>query len=124
MLAKILYIEDDQIAALIMRKLMEKEGIQTDIVHTGKACITQALENDYDLFLIDIHLGYDEMNGIEVFNQLKEMSKYQNTPMFAITAFYLSSDKNKYLDLGFDTYYHKPIKHHILIRDIKQYLNI
>lgn len=118
---KILYVEDDKINALIISKIVGKH-FDIEIAKDGEECVEKAKHNNYDLVLVDIHLGNEKMDGVEVLECLRKYEGYATKPIFAITAYAMPEDRKKYLNLGFNSYYSKPINHQKLIEEIKQFL--
>ena len=66
-------------------------------------------EHHYDLIFLD-HM-MPEMDGMETFRRMKELSDYpcQDTPVIVLTANAVSGAREKYLEEGFDEFLSKPI---------------
>lgn len=47
------------------------------------------------------------MNGVECLNELRKIDK--DIPVIAVTAFSMTSDRERFLDLGFTEYIAKPL---------------
>ena len=60
----------------------------------------------YDLILLDIMMP--KMGGVETLRRLKQVEGF-NTPVIALTADAIQGKKNKYLEVGFNSYLSKPI---------------
>ena len=60
-----------------------------------------------DLVLLDISLPC--MDGTEVLTQIKNQPQFQRLPVIALTAHAMSGDRERFLALGFDAYFSKPI---------------
>lgn len=122
-MAKILCIEDDKINALIFRKVLG-QYFDIEIAKSAKECLEKLENNLYEAFLIDIHLADNslEMDGIQLMKHLRGIEQYKQKPMIAVTAYTLRGDKEKYLGLGFDAYYSKPVKHKELVMKIQFFL--
>jgi DNA-binding response OmpR family regulator len=67
-----LVVEDEPTIARMCRRALEVEGFKVDIAADGRAAQTRLSENgdNYDLCLIDIRTP--GMNGIELYQYLKE----------------------------------------------------
>ena len=111
---QILIIEDD--AEII--KLLEIH--LTDLIYTtskavdGEVGLQMALDNDYDLILLDLTLP--TMDGIEV---CKKLRKEKNTPIIILTAKSEEIDRVLGLEMGADDYITKPFSIRELLARVK-----
>lgn len=62
----------------------------------------------FDFILIDINL-HGPYNGLDVLRILRSMPKFENTPIFAATAYTLPGDQQKFIAAGFNGFISKPI---------------
>ncbi|MDM8328536.1 response regulator transcription factor, partial [Staphylococcus felis] len=76
-----------------------------DIQYDGQSGLHKALQQDYDLILLDLMLP--EMDGLEV---CKRIRKHKSTPIIIITAKGEIYDKVTGLDYGADDYIVKPFE--------------
>lgn len=111
---KILIIEDDpEIIKLLEIHL-------TDLIYTtfkamdGKAGLKMALENDYDLIILDLTLPV--IDGVEVCRKLRAQ---KNTPVIMLTAKSEEIDRVLGLEIGADDYITKPFSIRELLARIK-----
>ena len=111
---KILLIEDD----LEIVKLLEIH--LTDLIYeTSKATdgsigLQMALENDYDLILLDLTLP--SMDGVEICKRLRAV---KNTPVIMLTAKSEEIDRVLGLEIGADDYITKPFSIRELLARVK-----
>ena len=104
----ILYIEDDAINALIVKKLLQKEFAIT--LATNEETCLSALDNQrFDLILSDINLGENNISGVDLMKKIRQHNNGKGTKILAVTAFAQPEDKAKFLAAGFDDYVVKPI---------------
>ena len=68
MKASILLVEDEERLARFVELELLHEGYQVDKSGNGREALTKALENHYDLILLDIMLP--GLNGLEVLRRL------------------------------------------------------
>lgn len=115
---KVLIIEDDwEIAGLVAINIQDL-GLQTEQVHDGTIGLQKALEEDWDLIILDIMLpGTD---GISVCRQLREKDPY--TPVLMLTARAEEIDRILGLELGADDYMTKPFSIRELTARVKALL--
>jgi len=123
----VLVAEDNEMNMLIMREMLSQAGLKIIEACNGKETLDKYHENSVDLILLDIHMP--EMDGFEVTNSIREfeknISKY--TPIVAITADALKTDKEKCIRAGMDDYISKPYTNdtvmEVVIRMLAKYFD-
>lgn len=100
---KILIVEDESSISDFVKLELEYEGYQVSIKEDGREGLKEALENDYDLIILDIMLP--SMNGFEICRRLK---REKNTPIIMLSAKDSVIDKVNGLQIGADDYIPKP----------------
>lgn len=100
---KILIIEDEKNISSFVKMELEFEGYSTQVIGDGKQGLDEAINNDYDLILLDLMLP--SLNGIEVCRRLK---KEKDTPIIMLSAKDSVMDKVSGLQMGADDYIAKP----------------
>ena len=100
---KILIVEDEASIARFVQLELEHEGYRTKCVADGRQALDEAMENDYDLIVLDVMLP--SLNGIEVLRRLRQVKQ---TPVIILTARDQIMDKVAGLDLGANDYMTKP----------------
>lgn len=100
---KILIIEDEVKIARFLELELGHEGYTVDQAHDGRDGLNKALQNEYDLVVLDIMLP--SMNGIEVLRKIRQSS---DIPIIMLTAKDEVMDKVVGLDMGADDYITKP----------------
>src|SRR5690606_23431214 len=118
---KVLYVEDDTINALVMRKFLDKH-FDVFIAENAENCMKLLGELPIDLILMDINLGNASITGSELLQQIRLDQQYDQIPIFAVTAFAMPNDRERYLKLGFDDYFSKPINRDQIIKRIQETL--
>jgi DNA-binding response OmpR family regulator len=101
----ILLIEDHIELATQLDEFLCSFGWSVDFSSTGERGIWLALENEYDLIILD--LGLPDMDGTLVCKEIKSQSKF-NVPILMLTARDSYLDKVKGFDFGADEYLIKP----------------
>ena len=100
---KILMVEDEENISDFVKMELEYEGYDVTVESDGREGINKALENDYDLIILDIMLP--NMNGFEICRRLK---KEKDTPVIMLSAKDSVMDKVNGLQIGADDYLAKP----------------
>ena len=103
---KILIVEDDEQAALIAEKILEKYFSVT-IVTNGYIAVSAVELIKFDAVLMDINLGDHRMDGLRTMHKIKAGSRNKRLKIFAITAF--SDTRDWYINQGFDDMIIKPL---------------
>jgi CheY-like chemotaxis protein len=111
---KILLVEDDEINMYIMDRLLKNEFILSK-AKNGDEALSLAEKNYFDVVLMDINLGNTSIDGIEVMKRIRIMKKLKATKIFAVTSYAMPEDKQRFLNLGFDAYFAKPLQKEELI---------
>lgn len=100
---RILIIEDEVNIARFVELELIHEGNQVEKAIDGRMGLDMALENEYDLILLDVMLP--KLNGLEV---LRRIRAKKDTPIIMLTARDAVMDKVSGLDAGADDYITKP----------------
>ena len=121
MVGKILYVEDDEINAYLMRRYLNKWEV--DLASDAETGLLLAGQQQYKIVLLDINLGDSKMTGVEAMRILKENPRYINAVFAAITAYAMPEDRDRFLLDGFDEYFSKPVDYENLIAFIEKTLD-
>ncbi len=112
---RILMIEDDKALCAAVELRLKKEGYTVDLAHTGEDGLHFALQNAYDLVLLDRMLP--EGDGLSVVTRLRREGL--STPVLMMTALDGISDRVDGLDAGADDYLPKPFATEELLARIR-----
>ena len=114
---KILIVEDDISIAELQKDYLEINQFDVDVEHTGDAGLKKALENDYDLIVLDIMLP--KKDGFEI---CKGIRNEKDTPILLLSAKKEDIDKIRGLGLGADDYMTKPFSPNELVARVKAHI--
>lgn len=118
-MSQILLIDDDLGLAELLAQLLELEGFNLTLAHDGEAGLALALEQQFDLILLDVMLP--KLNGFEV---LKALRSKKQTPVLMLTARGDEIDRVVGLEIGADDYLPKPFNDRELVARIKAIIQI
>jgi signal transduction histidine kinase len=104
---KILYVEDNLMNRMLVRRLLEAQGYTVLEAEDGLSGIKMAQEELPDLILMDINIP--GMDGFEATTKLKSIEGLKDTPIVALTARVMNGDREMALTAGCDGYIPKPI---------------
>lgn len=111
----VLIIEDDNIIARNIQKMLKTAGITSTISLSGEDGIYKSEVGTYDVIILDWMLP--DISGIEVCKKIRE--KDNKTPVIMLTAKSQLEDKIQGLDTGADDYLTKPFAMEELIARVK-----
>ena len=104
-MAKILLVDDDEdIRELVILRL-EIAGHEIDFSVNGQSGFDMAMENKYDLVLMDMHMPV--MDGHDAIKQLRRFG--YSGKIVGLTASAMVNETNKAMDSGCDDVIVKPI---------------
>ncbi|MCI8949425.1 MAG: response regulator transcription factor [Lachnospiraceae bacterium] len=116
-MSKILIIEDEETIAELEKDYLELSGFQVEIENDGAIGLERSLQDDFDLFILDLMLpGTD---GFEICRRIREK---KNTPILMVSAKKEDIDKIRGLGLGADDYITKPFSPSELVARVKAHL--
>ena len=115
---KFLIIEDNLRIADNITYILKKENYKLDITNNGEDGFKKALENEYNLIILDLMLP--GMDGFEVLEGLR--ANQIDTAVLVLSAKGQVEDKVKALNLGSDDYITKPFAAAELLARIKSIL--
>ncbi|MEM8779302.1 MAG: response regulator transcription factor [Cyanobacteria bacterium P01_G01_bin.49] len=100
----VLFVEDEAKIADFIRVGLKEQGFTVDYCENGNEGYLLALDNEYDVIVLDIMVpGKD---GLSILKQLRR--KGRNTPVILLTARNELDDRLEGLNLGADDYMAKP----------------
>lgn len=117
-MSRVLIIEDETSIAELEKDYMELSGFEVDSVADGDEGLRKALEEDYDLIVLDLMLP--GMDGFEVCRKLREE---KNVPIIIVSAKKEEIDKIHGLGLGADDYMTKPFSPGEMVARVRAHLN-
>lgn len=112
---KLLVIEDERIIADSLKKGLEQEGFVVDVAYDGQEGYDFALNEEYDVILLDLMLPF--MDGLTICKKLRENKK--TTPILMLTAKGEVEDKVSGLNIGADDYLAKPFDFSEVVARVK-----
>ncbi|CAM4479743.1 response regulator transcription factor [Paenibacillus tarimensis] len=114
---KVLIVEDDQAIAELERDYLEVHGYEVTLRADGKEALGEALEQEYDLIILDVMLP--GMDGFDILRRIRE-TKY--IPVLMVSARKEDIDKIRGLGLGADDYVTKPFSPSELVARVRAHL--
>ena len=105
----LLVVEDNYMNRKYISTLLTKWRIVHDLAHHGKEAFAMARQKPYDLILMDVQMP--EMDGYETTIAIRNSQNFnRETPIIALTASALVSQKDRAFNVGMNDYLSKPFK--------------
>jgi DNA-binding response OmpR family regulator len=117
-MARVLIIEEDKNSAMAIKDSLEFEGFEAIISLSGKDGLNRALNETYDIILMEILLP--EIDGYELLRELRKVKK--DIPVIIFSEKNNDEDKVFALNLGADDYVTKPFSMMEMIARIRAQL--
>lgn len=118
----ILVVDDETDVLKVIGKRIEKAGYKVLTALSGKEALGLLKEEVPDLILLDVMMP--EMDGIEVFKNIRRKKELATIPIIFFTAKDSMEDKIKGFKIGVNDYITKPIDHRELLARIEAVLKI
>ena len=115
---RVLIIEDDKNIAALERDYLEVSGYEVAIETDGTVGLKNAMEEEYDLILLDIMLP-----GTDGFEICRAIRKEKETPILMVSAKKEDIDKIRGLGLGADDYIVKPFSPSELVARVTAHIS-
>ncbi len=115
---RILVVEDDQSAAVMLAKGLREHSYAVDTAGNGEVALFRVTINDYDLIILDLMLP--RIDGFEVCHRLR--ADGAAVPVLMLTARDSIADRVSGLDIGADDYLTKPFDFQELLARVRALL--
>ena len=113
----VLLAEDDTELCALMRDFFAPHGLRMEAVHNGRDAARRALENEFDLVILDVM-----MPGLDGFEVLRQIRMRSEIPVIMLTARTSQADRVDGLNSGADDYLPKPFAPDELLARIRAVL--
>lgn len=116
-MSRILIIEDEEAIAELEKDYLELSGFEVEVENRGDSGLVRALNEDFDLFVLDLMLP-----GVDGFEICRQIRAEKNKPVIMVSAKKDDIDKIRGLGLGADDYMTKPFSPSELVARVKAHL--
>jgi len=117
-MSRILIVEDEESIAELEKDYLELSGFEVEIENDGESGLKRALEEEFDLFILDLMLP-----GVDGFEICKRIRENKNTPIIMVSAKKDDIDKIRGLGLGADDYITKPFSPSEMVARVKAHMS-
>ena len=116
-MSRILIVEDEESIAELEKDYLELSGFQVETEKQGDTGLKRALEEEFDLVILDLMLP-----GVDGFEICKKVRETKNIPILMVSAKKDDIDKIRGLGMGADDYMTKPFSPSELVARVKAHL--
>ncbi|MEM9669485.1 MAG: response regulator [Pseudomonadota bacterium] len=105
----LLVVDDNSVNLMIIRNMLKKHDVDIDTAENGKVAFNKCRANLYDIVFMDISMPV--MDGIEALKAIRTheaQTGRTKTPIIALTAQAMSTDRTRLINEGMDGYISKP----------------
>ena len=105
----VLLAEDDLVNQMVVEEMLKMLGCDVDVVADGAAAHRAVAQGRYDIVFMDCHMPV--LDGYEATRRIRadEQQRGMRTPIVALTADSLASDRERCLESGMDGFMTKPV---------------
>ena len=114
---KVLVVDDEKLIVKGIKFSLEQDGMEVTAAYDGKEAYELAMQNDYDIILLDVMLP--DIDGFTILQKIRENYMF---PVIMLTAKTEYMDKITGLTLGADDYIEKPFNPLELMARVKAQL--
>ncbi len=119
----ILAVDDNAANLKLITVLLETMGVKVSAVDSGQLAISQIRQHRFDMVFMDVQMP--DMDGMDTTRYIRDLEiADQRTPIIALTAHALATEKKVLLLAGMDDYMSKPISEPQLQQMIKKWTGI
>ena len=115
---KILVVEDSLDNQILLEAILHQQGIETEIANNGDEGLDKAVQNEYDLILMDIQMPMMDVH--QCVQRLR--AKGYSQPIVALSAHAMKDEMDRAYNSGFTDYLSKPISRKALISTVHKHL--
>ena len=120
--ARVLIADDEPIARMIVRRLLERENFRVLEAANGKQAVDIAMRERPDLMIIDLNMP--EMDGYEAIARLRrDITVAATLPIMVLTSEEGPAVESRVLELGADDYIVKPFDQTVLLSRVNAVFN-
>jgi two-component system sensor histidine kinase/response regulator len=117
---RVLLAEDNDANQFVAQELLTRLGIELDIAENGREALEKVQGQRYAAVLMDVQMP--EMDGLEATRQIRQIERFADLPIIAMTANAMKSDVDLCLAAGMNDFVSKPIDRVNLVRSLRRWL--
>jgi two-component system, sensor histidine kinase len=120
---RVLVAEDNPVNAIVAVAMLERSGLEVEVVEDGQQAVHRASEQAFDLILMDCQMpGMDGFEATRLIRAAERAIGSRATTIVALTANALPSDRQRSLVAGMNDHLAKPFREQDLSKVLQRYL--
>lgn len=116
---KVLIVDDNAVNGLLTEKILQRQQVQTKVVHSGFSALEILDRQEFDLILMDMFMP--KLNGIETIQKIRDNDN--NIPIILLTAMEISDAYAKVVDAKISGVISKPFEPEMLYDKIESVIH-
>jgi PAS domain S-box-containing protein len=104
---RVLVAEDEPVNSEIASILLEDAGCVVQTAEDGVLALAMVAKNTFDLILMDMQMP--GMDGLEAARHIRQMARYRDIPIIAMTANAFVEDRERCMAAGMNAFVTKPV---------------
>ena len=117
---RILLVDDDELELELLADRFKSLGFETHTVSDGSAALELLRTQSFPVVITDWQMP--RMDGMEATRKLRSEPNFRYTPIIALSALAMPSDRERCLEAGMDEYISKPVNLKALVKIIQGWL--
>ncbi|MFN7262558.1 MAG: response regulator [Pseudobdellovibrionaceae bacterium] len=102
-----LVTDDNPVNQLIAQEMLEELGCQVILAAHGFEAVEKLKSHEFDIVFMDCMMP--QLDGFAATRLIRESAQFKDLPIIALTAYAMSSDRDRCLQAGMSDYLAKPI---------------
>jgi len=117
---RLMAVDDEPDITFTLKKVLEQSGFPLDVFNNPQTALINFKPDYYDLILLEVMMP--QMNGFELYQEIKKKDKIVKTCFVTAYELYYESLKQKYPKLDVGCYIRKPVDMNYLVNKIEKEL--
>ena len=118
----VLVVDDDELAAKAVSRVIEKQGYTVLSAYSGRQGIELLTKHAVDVLVLDVMMP--QMTGLEVCHLLRQDGRFSDLPVILLTGCDDFETRAAGMKLGVSEFLCKPFAHHELIARINNQIEV
>ena len=118
---KVLIVDDDVRNIFALTSILERHNMEIHTAENGRQAL-ETLEQTADIDIVLMDIMMPEMDGYEAMQNIRQMQRYKNVPIIALTAKAMKGDREKCVEAGASDYISKPVNTEQLLSLLRVWL--
>ena len=105
--AHVLLVEDNELNRQVIREFLTRGGLQVSTANNGLEALERLQSTSCDAVLMDLHMPV--MGGLEATRHIRQVQRFRDLPIIAITAATMTQDRQACIEAGMNGHIPKPV---------------